>query len=246
MTSAAVIGANGYVGTALCAALKKNKFVLTEVIRSNYAQLRQGTYDIVINAAMPSKRFWAENNPDADYQETVQKTKDLINGWKFNKFVQISTISARSQLDTVYGRNKAAAEKLCPSHSLIIRLGPMYGTGLKKGVLIDILKNQKVYVDGSSKYCFAPVEFATNWIACHLERTGITEVGAWNAIRLKEVADHIKSCSQFEGRLDHQEIPNPEADFPDAKQVFSFLDQMKKMDYDSRAKKNHSDGSRCR
>ena len=61
---------------------------------------------------MPSKRFWAKNNPYKDFIVTVEKTFKIANDWKSSKIIQISSISARSQLNTPYGRHKAAAEKL--------------------------------------------------------------------------------------------------------------------------------------
>jgi hypothetical protein len=32
---------------------------------------------------------------------------------------------------------------------------------------------------------------------------------------------------EFEGAVDHQEIEHPEPDYPDAREVFGFLDEMK-------------------
>ena len=42
---------------------------------------------------MPSGRFAAKNKPLDDFRETVQKTADLFYGWKFRRFVQISSVS---------------------------------------------------------------------------------------------------------------------------------------------------------
>lgn len=230
MISIAVVGAHGYVGSMLCAVLVRDfDYDVTAVTRANYDEIQNRTFDILINAAMPSQRFWAKTHPDKDFVETVRKTADLINGWRFEKFVQISSVSARCQLDTVYGRHKAAAEKICGlGNNLIVRLGPMYSKNLSKGVLIDMLQGRKVSVDAESRYCFAPLEFVASWIAAHLERAGIVEVGARNAVRLQDVADHIGARVKFEGAVDHQEIDNPEQDFPDARQVFGFLHQMTK------------------
>ena len=230
MISIAVVGANGYVGSAVTAALACNpNYAVATVVRSNYPDMRERSFDVLINAAMPSGRFWAKNNPDKDFVETVQKTADLIYGWRYGKFIQISTVSARCQLDTVYGRHKVAAEKICGfGNNLIVRLGPMYSKGLSKGVLVDMLQGRKVFVDGESRYCFAPLEFAASWIAGNLGRFGIIEVGARNAIRLQEVADCLGAGVEFEGAVDHQEIEHPEPGFPDARDVFGFLDEMKK------------------
>jgi nucleoside-diphosphate-sugar epimerase len=229
MISVAVIGARGYVGSAVSAALacSPNK-ALTFVIRANYAEMRERSYDVLINAAMPAARFWAKNNPDKDFVETVQKTADLVYGWRFGKFIQISTVSARCQLDTVYGRHKAAAEKICGfGDNLIVRLGPMYSRDLSKGVLVDMLQGRKVFVDAESRYCFAPLEFAAMWVASNLGRSGIMEVGARNAIRLRDVAIYLGSDVEFEGVVDHQEIEHPEPEYPDAGEVLNFFDEMK-------------------
>ncbi len=228
--SVAVIGANGYVGRELCNALTRNPgILLTRVTRDNYGQIQKASFDILINSAMPSKRFWAKNNPVDDFRETVKKTADLVYGWRFKKFIQISTLSARCQLDTVYGRHKAAAEKLCGfDDNLIVRLGPMYSKDLSKGVLMDILEGRKVFVDGESKYCFAPLDFSASWVAGNLDCSGIVEVGARNSIRLREVADYLGFNVEFVGALDNQEVEKPLDVYPDAHDALAFIDIIRK------------------
>jgi hypothetical protein len=202
---------------------------VTAVTRANTAQIQGQTFDLLVNAAMPSKRFLAKTDPCRDFVETVQKTADLFYRWRYGKFVQISTVSARCQLDTVYGRHKAAAEKLCGvGNHLIIRLGPLYSPDLDKGVLIDMLQGRKVYCAAESRYGFAPLEFVSAWIAGHLDRTGTVEVGARNAVELREVADRLGCKVEFEGAVDHQEIQDPEPDFPDAREVIRALDGVKR------------------
>ena len=137
MESIALIGANGFVGKSIKKyILNDKKKLITCVTRDNYeAAKNEKEYDILINAAMPSKRFWASQNPSEDFHETVEKTFNIVNDWKSSKIIQISSISARSQLDTIYGRHKAAAEKLVDNtNNLILRLGPMYGKYLNKGL----------------------------------------------------------------------------------------------------------------
>lgn len=230
MARIAIVGANGFIGTALHDALRRVPgHDISAVTRENYDDMREHAFDILVNAAMPSARFWAKMNPEKDFIETVQKTANLVYGWRFKKFVQVSTVSARCQLDTVYGRHKAAAEMLCATgENLIVRLGPVYGENFKKGVLMDMLQGKKVFADGASRYCFAPVEFIAEWTAAHLDRSGTVEIGARNAIALRDVADHLGGKIEFEGSVDHQEIKDPEKDFPDARDVLAFLDRKKK------------------
>ena len=227
MLSVAIVGAKGYVGSALYAALshRSSGYSVTGVTRENYTAMQKRSFDILINSAMPAARFGAKNNPEKDFLETVKKTADLLYGWQFKKFVQISTVSARCQLDTIYGRHKAAAERLCDfGDNLIVRLGPMYSPELKKGVLVDLVAGKKVFVAGESRYCFAPLDFVVGWVVSNLERRGLVEIGARQAISLKEVAKYLKKPVEFEGVIDHQEIVEPEPDWPEARAVLNFLD----------------------
>ena len=89
---------------------------------------------------------------------------------------------------------------------LIIRLGPMYGPTLKKGVLIDLKNNQSVYYAGKSKYSFTNINFIGNWIASNLHLKGLIEIGSQNYIALKKLKEIINSKSEFEGPVDDQLI----------------------------------------
>ena len=226
MTSIALIGANGFVGKSIKRYLLKNKNIsLTSVIRENYEDKRKGNhFDIIINAAMPSKRFWAKQNPHKDFHETVEKTFKISNDWKSTKIIQISSLSARSQLNTTYGRHKLAAEKLIDNKSnLILRLGPMYGKSLNKGVLIDMKNNDPIYVSKESLYSFAPVNWVGEWISENMQLCGVIDLGANNAIKLKEVAKRIGSKSTFTGPIDNQIISKRIKNGPEAENVIDFI-----------------------
>ena len=200
---------------------------MIRVTRQNHDAMRDQAYDVLINSAMPAKRFWARNNPLEDYRETVEKTLGFFQGWKFKKFIHISSVSARCETDTVYGKHKAEAEKICnDGKSLIVRLSAMFSPDLSTGVLIDILKGTQLFVSGESRYCFCAKDFVAQWIAHHMELTGIVEVGAKNTLSLQEIADHLKKKINFEGRTELQEIISPRPDFPDAREVLAFMEQM--------------------
>lgn len=244
LKTVAVIGANGYVGKAVCDALylnnanpnRKDTFGVFQVTRDNYELRRKERitnpltpYHVIINCAMPGKRLWANTNPDKDYIETVEKTADLLNTWSYNNFIQVSTISARCEANTVYGSHRLEAENLCKSrNSLIIRLTAMYSENLSRGALVDIINGKKVYVNENSRYSFTPLKFVGTWISNNLERTGLIELGAKNTITLKEIVNHLGLTVEFGERVDVQEIANPEADFPDAREILPFMETMLK------------------
>jgi len=177
---------------------------------------------------MPSKRFWAKNNPELDYDETVTKTKKILSDFKFNKIVHISSISSRCQLHTVYGKNKKKSEEIIEKTNdyLIVRLGSMYGEGLIKGVLIDMINNRKVYLDGKSKYSFTDIEWNSKWIIENLNlKNKLVEVGSTDFVELKKLANTIKSTSEFEGEIDNQIILNKSLKKETTMQVLNFLEK---------------------
>jgi len=219
----AVVGASGFFGTALTQALIQQQHDVTPVTRATYADARRGTYDVVINTAMPSKRFWARQHPDLDFVETVGRTADLLYGWTFGRFVQISSVSARCERDTVYGRHKATAEVLCERpDALVVRLTARYGAAMTKGAIMDIVSNNPVYVDGESRYAFTPVEFAAGWVATHLDQARLVEVGARDTVSLREIADALGRHITFSGPQEHQFVESPDPAWPSAYEVVTF------------------------
>jgi len=219
----AVIGAAGFFGTALTQALERRACDVTAVTRASYDDARHGTYDVVINTAMPSRRFWARQHPDRDFAETIGRTAELLYGWTFDRFVQISSVSARCERDTVYGRHKAAAEVLCERpDALVVRLTALYGPTMTKGSIVDIVRNQPVYVDADSRYAFTPVDFAAGWVATHLDRTGLIEVGARDTVSVREVADALGRPVTCTGPREDQAVESPDATWPSARDVIPF------------------------
>ncbi len=229
MIDVAVFGANGFVGSAICSELEnKKKFV--KITRENYSEFKDKEFNIIINSAMPSKRFWAKKNPKLDYEETVLKTKNILTDYKFKKIIHISSVSARCQLDTVYGRNKKESEDLVKKSKeyLIVRLAPLYGRGLTKGVLIDIINNNKVYIDGKTKYSFTDISWNAKWIIENLNlKNKLVEIGATDYIELNKLGKLINSKSEFEGVVDDQIVQNKTYKFDKSILVLDFLKKLK-------------------
>ena len=231
MKNIAVMGAQGFVGRAICNEIMKFKdFNLIRVIRSDDLQNRIQQADVVIHCANSSKRFYANNNPKEDFIDTVEKMKTVNSLLGERKLILISTVSARLQLNTPYGRNRRSCELMVnTSKNLIIRLGPMYAKQNQKGALFDIIKNQKVYVNEKTKYAYTNVSYNAQKIIELLDKTGIIEIGAKNAISLGYLKKEIGSTSLFEGRDDTQIILSDQNDAPDAFGVIPFARKIKKM-----------------
>ena len=223
----ALIGYKGFVGSAIARKFKARDIEFVGIDRSNFEKKSEIEFDIIINSAMPSKRFWAKNNPLEDFKSTVMLTAKLFYNWKYKKIIQISSVSARCQLDHIYGKNKKCAEELVltDQNNLIIRLGAMYGSGLDKGALFDIINNKMVYVSEKSTYNFIDVDVAADLIIDNIENCGIKEIGAKDEISLKEIAKNFNKKGSFSGKIEFQNTINPESHFPSSSEVISYLEK---------------------
>ena len=154
----AVLGSNGFVGENIISALNEtNQYNILPITRNNNIDDFSHA-DIIIHSANPAKRFKAENNPETDFIETVEKTYNFFVGNKNKRFILISSMSARTQLYTNYGRNRRACELLIQQgNSLVIRLGPMFGGNRKEDMLHDILAGRNVYVAEDTQYSYVDV-----------------------------------------------------------------------------------------
>jgi len=223
----AVLGAAGFVGSQIAAAVaKKDCYELIPVLRGDPAEELIAKADIVVHSANPAGRYQAETDPANDFKESVEKTADFFRLAKGKRFIQISSLSCRTQLYTNYGRNRRSCELLTLSDStLIIRLGSMFGGSRKKDVLHDILAGRRVYVSATSRYAYVHVAWVGQKVVELLEGpSGIIEIGARNSVSLQSLSDYFNSDSVFSGPEDMQ-IPIDCKDGPDAYDVYRFAEE---------------------
>lgn len=204
MNDIGIIGASGFFGHTLSNVFKKSNFNTREITRENYNQNKLEKFDILINTATPSQKFWASKNPYQDFHETVTLTADIVYNWNYDKLIQISSISSENYLNHhPYGVNKKAAEVISTyKNSLIVRLGTLYGPGLKKGSLYDLLNSKPLFVNIKSEYDFISTEFVSEWILKNLDKTGIVELGACDTISLERIATELNYNPTSSDRLE--------------------------------------------
>jgi len=145
----AIIGATGFVGTNLCA-----QHDFTGKFHSrNISKIAGKAYDIVVCAAAPATMWAANKDPDGDLHN-IHELLSHIERVDAERFVLISTIAvlaapagldeATDQFETAkaYGRNRRFLEEACTDRFPrihILRLPALFGTGLKKNFIYDIL-----------------------------------------------------------------------------------------------------------
>lgn len=146
----AIIGHTGFVGQILQA---QRTFAAAFNSRT-MAEAAQARFDTVFCAAAPGSMFEANRFPDRDTARMDSLIQQL-GRIRAKGMVLISSIAVlqrfdgrddetteRLQGELAYGRNRARLEAFCAGHfdyCLIVRLPALFGPGLKKNFVFDIL-----------------------------------------------------------------------------------------------------------
>ncbi len=228
-----ILGSEGFVGSSIARYCRRNKINFIGITRKNNFKYKNFNFEFLVNCAMPSKRYWAKKFPLKDFDETVKKTDFFLKNFTFKKIIQISSVSARVQLNTIYGKNKKKAENLIKKEKnyTIFRLASMYGRGLSKGVLIDLTRSSTVFLSKNSKYSFTKIDKIAEFIILNINqfKNKTMEIGCNDYLKLDDIKKKIRSNSKFRGPIDNQVLKNYKVNnfFGSSKDVFIFLNKIR-------------------
>lgn len=145
----ALIGSTGFVGGHLSAQHAFGAGYNSRTI----SEASGRAFDTVVCAAAPGSMMEANRFPDRD-ADRISGLIDQLSRIEARRFVLVSTIAVFAdftaadenaggfQETTAYGANRRALERACAArfdHCLIVRLPALFGAGLKKNFLFDIL-----------------------------------------------------------------------------------------------------------
>jgi UDP-glucose 4-epimerase len=226
-----ITGGYGFLGSSLYSSLKnKNKvfrfgkFSKKKIISATILKKIKKNFDIIIHCAGSSSVAKSIEDPAKDYQKTVGSTKALINFIKMEKkkikLIYISSPAVfgnsikKKLLKPIspYGKNKLKSEQLLIKLSkemnieiAIIRFFSLYGEGLKKQLLWDILSKLKkkafsFYGDGSETRSWMHISDATRVVNLVLKNNirGVKFINAPgnNVLTNKQIINNIyKKCN---------------------------------------------------
>lgn len=144
-----LVGSTGFVGKNLIKSHKFDSvFHSTDVEKAYYTNP-----DIMIYAGVPGTKFLANKFPEKD-QYIIESAKINIEKINAKKLILISTIDVNASLETYetdllggsffgpYGNNRLDLEKWVEKNCVdyhIIRLPAIYGCGLKKNFIYDLI-----------------------------------------------------------------------------------------------------------
>ena len=153
MADNALIGYSGFVGSNI-----KTKFNFTKLYNSsNIEDIEYLDFDTVVCAGSYGYKWKANKYPQEDWQ-SIQRLIDSIQSIKAKRFILISTIDVyvkpngvneSSVIDidslTPYGKHRRALEIFVERkfNSTILRLPTIFGEGMRKGVVYDLIHNQR-------------------------------------------------------------------------------------------------------
>lgn len=164
MPATCLIGHSGFVGSNLAQAHSFDQAYNSKTI-SDIAGKR---YDLLVCAAPQAVKWWANKHPESDFA-AVKSLLRHLEGVSVERFVLISTIDTFPVITKVdesfdctsaeidpYGQHRLMLEQqiqeLFP-HVHIVRLPGLFGRGLKKNILFDMLQEHQVEkINPASKF----------------------------------------------------------------------------------------------
>ena len=148
----ALIGHTGFVGRNLASQRE-----YTDKFNSkNFRDMAGRTFDRLVCAGVSAVKWQANKNPDEDWSR-IRELMDVLRETKAKRFILISTIDvyanpadADESFDNhttpnhAYGTHRLQFEDFCRNHfetCHVIRLPALFGVGLKKNVVYDLLND---------------------------------------------------------------------------------------------------------
>lgn len=152
----AIVGYTGFVGSNL---LQFYKFDFLYNSK-NFIEAKNKTFDTLFFCGIPAVKWKANKNPDEDYN-TIEDIKSVLNTINVNKIILISTIDVYDKVDKefneehlinfnenhTYGKNRFLFEEYVKNNFNdyhIIRLPGLFGKGLKKNIIYDLINNNNI------------------------------------------------------------------------------------------------------
>jgi hypothetical protein len=170
MSDSALIGFTGFVGGTLHRAGQFDLLINSK----NTNDLRGGSFELVVCAGVPAAKWLANAQPEND-RNAIASIRDALDTTKIKELILISTIdvycdpnASCDENDVIdasrnhpYGRHRLELERWVANRfhkTRIIRLPAMFGDGLKKNVIFDLLHgNQTEKINPLSVYQWYPL-----------------------------------------------------------------------------------------
>lgn len=156
MTSRAIVGYSGFVGSNLLQFYKFDYFYNSK----NFHEAKNMEFDELFFCGIPAVKWYANKFPEEDYN-VIHNIKSILETVKAKKIILISTIDVyeypNSEMNenyecdiinnNTYGKNRYLFEDFIKKkfeNYNIIRLPALFGKGIKKNVIYDLIHNNQI------------------------------------------------------------------------------------------------------
>lgn len=176
----ALIGFSGFVGSTLD---KPGRF--TDRYNSKNIDTIQGDFDLIVCAGAPGTKWKANQRPEHD-ELSIHRLTDNLGHVTTKRFILISTIDAPR--DHAYGRNRKFLEDFVLAEfpgAAVIRLPALFGPGLRKNALYDLLTGRPT--NGGMFHWYAMQDL---WGDIMSSGPGISTLLS-EAVSMQEIADRF-------------------------------------------------------
>ena len=209
----ALIGHTGFVGSCLDGPDFNARFN-----SSNSEDARGRQFDEVVCAGVQAVKWWANKNPDKDWAG-IQRLLDVLATMKAERFVLISTVDVYHDPVAVdettpirtdglhsYGLHRHRVEEFVRNRfgdaAVIVRLPGLFGPGLKKNLIFDLLEGRDVSgFDARSEFQFYDLSRLSQDLDL-IRSAGLKTVNlAVEPVSVAEVAERI-TAERYDRRTD--------------------------------------------
>lgn len=199
----ALIGHTGFVGSNL----DRQAEFADKYNSKNIEDMRGCEYELVVCAGVQAVKWWANRNPEED-RAGIARLADVLATVRAERMVLISTVDVypspvevdeRTELHGVanhaYGTHRLGFEDFVRGRferTHVIRLPGLFGEGLKKNVIYDLLNdNQLEKVDPNGSYQYYCLDDLSRDIGIAVER-GLDLVNfATEPLVTREIRDRL-------------------------------------------------------
>ena len=147
----ALIGHTGFVGSNLKRQTDFDEFYNSK----NIEEICDKEFDLIVCSGVSSVKWKANKEPSKDFEQ-IQRLINNLNKTKFKKLILISTIAVYDNpADNAYGQNRLFLETYLKNNFYnvnIVRLPSLFGVGLKKNAIFDLIHKKTDFLPHPSSF----------------------------------------------------------------------------------------------
>lgn len=195
MRRAIILGARGFLGSAITAEARARGYDTVEVEADDYPARAGARADWLINANGNSRKYLSDERPLEDFDLSVRSVAASLRDFRFDRYLHLSTVDVyadkgdparNAETEPIrpaqlsrYGHHKWLAEELVRFNAaswMVVRMGGLVGPGLRKNAVYDLLRGVPLRVHPDSVFQFLHTRETARIIL------DLAEAGRWGEV----------------------------------------------------------------